>query len=65
MLKGIWNKGERDRIVRSALESVHLTENQDRKIRTFSGGMKQRVGIAQILLKLPRILVVRETLTLS
>jgi ABC-type multidrug transport system ATPase subunit len=48
MLKGIWNKGERDR-----------------KIRTFSGGMKQRVGIAQILLKLPRILVVRETLTLS
>jgi ABC-type multidrug transport system ATPase subunit len=60
MLKGIWNKEERARIVTTALDSVHLTENRDRKIRTFSGGMKQRVGIAQTLLKLPRVLVVDE-----
>jgi multidrug efflux pump subunit AcrB/ABC-type multidrug transport system ATPase subunit len=60
MLKGIWNKKERDRIVSTALDSVHLTESRDHKIRTFSGGMKQRVGIAQTLLKLPRILVVDE-----
>ena len=60
MLKGIWNKEDRDRIVNTALDSVHLTENRDRKIGTFSGGMKQRVGIAQTLLKLPRVLVVDE-----
>jgi len=60
MLKGIWNKEDRDRIVGTALDSVHLAENRDRKIRTFSGGMKQRVGIAQTLLKLPRVLVVDE-----
>ena len=60
MLKGIWNLEERRRIVDTALESVHLTENKNRRIGTFSGGMKQRVGIAQTLLKLPRVLVVDE-----
>ena len=60
MLKGIWNKAERERIVSTALDSVHLTDNRDHKIGTFSGGMKQRVGIAQTLLKLPRVLVVDE-----
>ena len=60
MLKGIWNKTERERIVTRALESVHLADNKDHKIGTFSGGMKQRVGIAQTLLKLPRVLVVDE-----
>jgi len=60
MLKGIWNKEERDRIVNTAIDSVHLSENRNNKIRTFSGGMKQRIGIAQTLLKLPRILVVDE-----
>ena len=60
MLKGIWNKGERDRIVNKALDSVHLSESRNHKIRTFSGGMKQRIGIAQTLLKLPRVLVVDE-----
>jgi ABC-type multidrug transport system ATPase subunit len=60
MLKGIWNKTEREKIVEKALDSVHLTENRGRKIGTFSGGMKQRIGIAQTLLKLPRVLVVDE-----
>ena len=60
MLKGIWSRDERERIVSNALESVRLTDNKDRRIGTFSGGMKQRVGIAQTLLKLPRILVVDE-----
>jgi multidrug efflux pump subunit AcrB/ABC-type multidrug transport system ATPase subunit len=60
MLKGIWDLEERKRIVDKALESVHLTENKNRRIGTFSGGMKQRVGIAQTLLKLPRVLVVDE-----
>jgi ABC-type multidrug transport system ATPase subunit len=60
MLKGIWNREEREYIVRNAIDSVHLSENRNHKIRTFSGGMKQRIGIAQTLLKLPRILVVDE-----
>jgi multidrug efflux pump subunit AcrB/ABC-type multidrug transport system ATPase subunit len=60
MLKGIWKKEERERIVSTALDSVHLSENRNHKIRTFSGGMKQRIGIAQTLLKLPRVLVVDE-----
>lgn len=42
------------------LESVHLADKRDVKIGSFSGGMRQRVGIAQTLLHLPRILVVDE-----
>ena len=37
-----------------------MYENRNKKIGSFSGGMKQRIGIAQILLHLPKILVVDE-----
>jgi ABC-type multidrug transport system ATPase subunit len=37
-----------------------MDDHKDEKIGSFSGGMKQRIGIAQILLHLPRILVVDE-----
>ena len=60
MLKGKWEGGERRRAVEAALAAVHLEESAERKIGGFSGGMKQRVGIAQTLLHLPRILVVDE-----
>ena len=60
MLKGIWNASDRNKAVRQAISSVHLDDSRDTKIKNFSGGMKQRVGIAQTLLRLPRILVVDE-----
>jgi len=60
LLKRIYDTDKREEIVNYSLISVHLTEHRDRKIGTFSGGMKQRLGIAMILLNLPRILVVDE-----
>ena len=60
LLKGLWDSEQRSKAVEQALEAVHLEDNRDHKIKTFSGGMKQRIGIAQTLLHLPRILVVDE-----
>ena len=60
MLKGRWDAGGRRRAVEEAIAAVHLEDSRDQKIGGFSGGMKQRVGIAQTLLHLPRILVVDE-----
>ena len=60
ILKGLTGGGERRRMVDYVLGAVHIEEHADRRIGSFSGGMKQRVGIAQILLHLPRILVVDE-----
>ena len=50
----------RNERVKQVLESVKMWENRNKKIGSFSGGMKQRIGIAQVLLHLPRILVVDE-----
>ncbi len=60
MLKRIRSREERAGIVERVLAQVHLAENADQKIGSFSGGMKQRMGIALTLLHLPRILVVDE-----
>jgi multidrug efflux pump subunit AcrB/ABC-type multidrug transport system ATPase subunit len=60
ILKGISNVDERMNRTREVLESVHMWEHRKKKIGAYSGGMKQRIGIAQVLLHLPRILVVDE-----
>ena len=60
ILKNILDKDERETRIRYVLGAVHMEEKRDHKIGSFSGGMKQRIGIAQTLLHLPRILVVDE-----
>jgi ABC-type multidrug transport system ATPase subunit len=60
ILKGLTDPAARSRRVGEVLAAVHMDEHGDEKIGSFSGGMKQRIGIAQTLLHLPRILVVDE-----
>lgn len=60
LLKGLVDVKEREERVEYVLKAVHMWEKRRDKIGSFSGGMKQRIGIAQILLHLPKILVVDE-----
>ncbi len=60
ILKGLTDKTLREERLEYVLKSVHMWDRKDDKIGSFSGGMKQRIGIGQILLHLPRILVVDE-----
>ena len=60
ILKGLTDNEKRKERLEYVLKSVNMLDRKDEKIGSFSGGMKQRIGIAQILLHLPRILVVDE-----
>ena len=60
ILKGINNNIARKERLEYVLGAVNMLDRKDEKIGSFSGGMKQRIGIAQILLHLPRILIVDE-----
>ncbi len=59
-LKGITDKKERQEIVQTALEITNLWEVRKKNVKGYSGGMKQRFGIAQLLLNSPKLIIVDE-----
>ncbi|QCT04295.1 ABC transporter related protein [Paenibacillus algicola] len=59
-MKGLKSRKERTAEVSRLLEVVNLNNHSDQKMRTYSGGMRQRIGIAQALLGSPDVLIVDE-----
>nr|WP_320119462.1 ABC transporter ATP-binding protein [uncultured Marinifilum sp.] len=59
-LKGISNKQERKEIVEAVLAQTNLTDARKKNVAGYSGGMKQRFGIAQLLLNNPKLIIVDE-----
>ena len=60
VLKGITDKKERKALVEAMLERVNLHDHRRKSVSSFSGGMRQRFGIAQALLGEPKLIIVDE-----
>src|SRR5450432_2578404 len=60
VMKGVTNKTERKQMVEAILNQTNLWEARKKALSTYSGGMKQRFGIAQALLANPKLIIVDE-----
>ncbi|MCE3263711.1 MAG: multidrug transporter ATP-binding protein [Pseudoduganella sp.] len=60
ILKGLVQRGERKEAVEALLHQTNLWEARKRAVASYSGGMRQRFGIAQALLGAPRLVIVDE-----
>jgi ABC-type multidrug transport system ATPase subunit len=60
VLKGLTQRGERKEMVEGLLHQTNLWEARKRAVSSYSGGMRQRFGIAQALLGAPKLVIVDE-----